>query len=173
MTTLVALQQDGEVWVGSDSQCTDRDIIIPVIMDKWVVKRPWAIGVCGAIRAIDVMRERAPKFLTPKAKPAAIIEAVREALIEDGFTGGNDSGIGFNASFVLAHKRYGVISTGNSFDASPVIEGCLYADGSGRELAFGAGAAFVGSAEDRCRTALEIACRFDAGSGGPLFLEKL
>ena len=161
----------GGTWIGSDTTvCSDN--IRQSFGPKWTVRPPWAIGVAGHLRAANVLFRGADALLQGLSDPDEFALRARAHLQADGFHGAADERgpVDLSQIVMLAHPE-GVWSIGADFSVLPVPPGELWAEGSGREVALGAGYALLragsgmGGGEILRRT-LEAAIALDITCGG-------
>lgn len=179
MTTICAVRVPGAgVFIGADSQAVNCGTKMPGVR-KWIVREPWAVAVAGDMRAINVVARDADTILENPAGAMTVADRVRQALRDDGFVpeGCNDGGAqNLAQQMIIAHPG-GVWSLGAGFDVVEVPDRMLWADGSGRGFAIGAGYALMPGAdtvddvEQVVRRALEAAAAFDNHTGGELFVQ--
>jgi ATP-dependent protease HslVU (ClpYQ) peptidase subunit len=160
-------------WIASDTMvCSGalRQIAGP----KWIVRRPWAAGVAGHLRTINVLQHHAAELLQGLASPYEFAHRVRELLSADGYSSAkNDGGPPeYGQMLMLAHPG-GIWAVAADFSVMPLPVDRLWAEGSGRELALGAAhallAADAGLAEkDVVRHAVDAAIVYDSNCGGSL-----
>jgi ATP-dependent protease HslVU (ClpYQ) peptidase subunit len=158
-------------WIGSDTAvCSDS--IRQAFGPKWAVRPPWAIGVAGHLRAANVLFRGADGLLQGLADPHEFALRVRAHLQADGFrdAAAERGPLDLSQIVMLAHPD-GVWSIGADFSVLPVPAGTLWAEGSGREVALGAGhallqAGFGADGGEVLRRALEAAIALDITCGG-------
>lgn len=177
MTTLIAYHEpDGPIWIGSDRQRTQNDIVQSLASVKWRTRDPsWAFSSCGTPSVADIayaLSEQAPLRNDPQKLVNRLMKRIEAmgwvANCQDGQPPYREAGAMLVASGALYH-----VDLGKGW-LSPVPPGQLQAEGSGRELAIGAFHAQEGvHAKARMDTALRVAIRFDVYSGGEPFIHKL
>ncbi|MBW8269288.1 hypothetical protein [Caldovatus aquaticus] len=172
----------GGTWVGSDTVvCADN--IRHAFGPKWVVRAPWAIGVAGHLRAANVLFRGAETLLEGLSGPDEFALRARALLQADGFRGGaEERGPLDLAQTLLLARPGGVWAIGADFSILPVPAGTVWAEGSGREVALGAGHALLRAAEAEgrrvdgaavLRHTLETAIALDITCGGEAWIREL
>jgi ATP-dependent protease HslVU (ClpYQ) peptidase subunit len=162
-------------WIGSDTTvCSDS--IRQAFGPKWAVRPPWAVGVAGHLRAANVLFRGADALLRDLAGPDEFALRVRAQLQADGFHGAAEERgpLDFAQTVMLAHPD-GVWSIGADFSVLPIPAGVLWAEGSGREAALGAGYALLrtglgADGGEVLRRALETAIALDITCGGEAWI---
>jgi hypothetical protein len=104
---------------------------------------------------------------------------LRDLLKSDGFheNGEAQGPLVFGQTTMLAHPT-GLWALGGDFSFVRIAENELWAEGSGRELALGAGYAAQASGMEEApgevvRLAIAAAIHFDVGSGGEVWIHRL
>lgn len=176
MTTICAMYDpEGGVWIGSDSMASNCGTVMRGV-EKWIVRAPWAVGIAGDMRAINLVNREAEKIFADDPAVMTLVDRIRDVLRYDEFGSIDDNDGGaknFGQQMILARPG-GIWSVGAGFDVVPIPVGELWADGSGRGFALGAGEALRGRGLPRgsvMRRALEAALRYDKNSGGEIFLQ--
>lgn len=172
--TVIAAAWDGkgQAVIGSDSIATMDGTQIPS-GPKIVRRGKWAAGFAGNRRVWAVAKAHEDRLLDHLAGAYDFTLRMRELLREDDWNADTEEGPkSYGQQVVLAHP-YGVWSISMSFDICEIPAGMVWADGSGRAYALGAGNAVSGSLEERVRAAIESAVRFDEGCGGAVQMESL
>lgn len=172
MTVIVACRDGGTVWIGSDTQANNADTVVGPV-EKWIIRKPWAVGVAGNWRTLNVLQANADDLFDGLAGAYDFTCRARGLLERDGFNAEQNVGPKeWGQEMILAHPG-GVWSVCNSFSIVEVPEGQVWADGSGRAYALGASFACKGSAKERVRTAVKAAIRYSSACGGEVFLRSL
>lgn len=174
MTVICALHQNGETWIGADSRaCGSHGQIIAGSIKKWIVSADAAIGSNGEAIATQILhRNRAVILHVPN--PCQIADEFK-SLIIPAFkeSGDTESAKAWGVSSLIA-THHGVYDVDSAFHVMEINRGTLWARGAGRDFAIGAGNATRGdNPMARVRKALEMACEFNAGCGGQLFIHRL
>jgi ATP-dependent protease HslVU (ClpYQ) peptidase subunit len=174
MTVICGLHHRGETWIGADSRATgNHGIVFASSVKKWAVGPSAAIGLSGEAIGTQVLHRNRDEILKTGA-PMEIVDRMADALKPHFKESGDGDGAkawGFTTLLATHHAIYDVDST---FMALEIESGVLWARGSGKEYAIGAGHAMRGdNPMARIRRALEAACQFDSGCGGQLFIHRL
>lgn len=184
MTTICAVRVPGAgVFIGADSLAVNCGTKMTGVR-KWIVREPWAVGIAGDMRAINVVARDADAIFDPVGAggpPGAmtVADRIRHALREDGFVpeGGSDGGAqNLVQQMIIAHPG-GLWSIGAGFDLVDIPDRMLWADGSGRAFAIGAGRVLMPAStteqevEETVRQAVEVAMQFDNHTGGEVFVQ--
>jgi ATP-dependent protease HslVU (ClpYQ) peptidase subunit len=174
MSVIAALcsTRTGTAWIGSDTMAcsgTLRQDSGP----KWVIRRPWAVGVAGHLRTINVISESADELLGNLSSPHDFAQRVRDLLRADGYREVKDDEVGplqFGQMLMLARpdKSWTI---GADFSVLELPADRLWAEGSGRDLVLGAafGLQCTGmkhSDSEIVERALEAAILWDVSCGG-------
>lgn len=179
MTTICAMREPSVgVWIGADSMvcntCTRQYGAM-----KWILSEPWAIGVAGDLRVINLLEARKDSLLAEPPGAWTLLQRVRDAMLGDGIdprSMGDEPGVrNFGSDFIFAHPG-GVWSASGEHSLVEIADGELWADGSGRGFALGAGylAARNGESPEACvRSALDAALRYDVHTGGETFVRLI
>jgi ATP-dependent protease HslVU (ClpYQ) peptidase subunit len=180
MSVIVVLPSaDGSrTWIGSDGMICSG-MLRQEVGGKWVVRPPWAVGVAGNLRTLNVLDERADQLLADLDGAHAFARRVRDLLKEDGYRSDEEGQgpVDFGQLMMLA--RPGAAWTiGCDFAIVAVPPGRLWAEGEGRELAVGAGHALLALARplpepEVLKAALEVAIALSVACGGAAWLAEL
>ncbi len=179
MSVIVALPADGDrpTWIGSDSMVHAGSLRLTG--RKWVVQGPWAVGVAGHLRTVNLIEQHAGDLFTDVADAFDFSCRMRAVLQQDGYQDAEDGRgpVELGQSFLLA-RQSGVWTIGNDFSVIRIPAGQLWAEGTGRELALGAAHALMAvrprpSESEIVRAAIEAAIAFDSSCGGPVWIEQL
>jgi ATP-dependent protease HslVU (ClpYQ) peptidase subunit len=180
MSVIAVLRtSDGSsTWVGSDTLvcngCLKQDF-----GPKWIVHEPWAIGVAGHLRTVNLI-ERNIETLAGGLKDAyEFASRARDAMKSDGYHGDTDERgpIGFGGTLVLASAA-GAWVIGSDFSITPIAPGAAWAEGSGREIALGAIHALQSlqvrlAPDDILRRAIDAAMALDMNCGGRTWVQQV
>lgn len=169
----------GSTWIGCDTlMCSAslRQIVGP----KWVVRPPWALGVAGHLRALNLFQHHAPALLGELGHPFELAGRARELLKADGFTTEGEENVGpvvYGQMLILARPRE-VWAVAADFSVVAIEPGRLWAEGSGRELAIGAAHALVEldaglPAEQVVRRAVDTAIALETSCGGAAWVRPV
>lgn len=179
MTINVAFHQPGVgTWIGSDRRTTMGGQVAD-FNPKWAVSPCGrkAIAYAGPTRGNHLANEFQARLFGAR-DPYDVAARLRQLITEDGWTAHTDAGDPqhYNGAAIYA-EDHGVWFITCDFCVIAIPPGRLWADGSGREYAFGAAHAMSmfsgvdGSA--LVRTAVEAACANDSGCGGEPFIDLL
>ena len=180
MTTLAAIQGDGWIVIGGDSQSSDQDgFTINIPGGKIFENNGLLIGGAGDVRGINILQHNwtAPKI--GRANPdrfitRTLIPSIRRTFSDAGYEMKKDD------SPVTHNNIFLVVIDCNIYriDEDYSWERCeenIYVAGSGESIALGAMDALGGSyastpkeAEEIIRKAISIAIKWDAYSGGKI-----
>ena len=149
------------------------------IGQKWIVREPWAVGVAGHLRTINIFHQHADTLLGTLPDAFEFARRARDLLKSDGYGEGKDTEgpPQFGQMFMLACPDR-VWTVGADFSVMPLPPDKLWAEGSGRDLAIGAAHALVSahggySEKDIVQQAVETAIIYDSGCGGAPWLREL
>lgn len=180
MSIIAALScsKTGSTWVGSDTMVRSANLR-QVVGPKWIVRQPWAAGVAGHLRTVNLFQQHTAELLENLTTPYEFSLRTRELLKSDGYeTMKNDGGpLQYGQMLMLAHPR-AVWAIGADFSVMSLPGDQLWAEGSGRDLALGAGHALLSTgaalgAKDVVRHAVETAIAYDSNCGGSPWLDEL
>ncbi len=181
MSVVVALTapEGRSTWIGSDTLYASGSL--KLVGPKWIVRPPWAVGVAGHLRSVNILEHHRENLLAELSGAYEFTRRIRELLREDGFhqdsEGQGPGPLGFGQTFILAHPE-GAWTIASDFSIVPIPRGQLWAEGSGRELALGAAHARANcggkfTARDTVKRAIAAAIAFDTICGGEIWLEEL
>lgn len=175
MTVIAGIVQDGRVYIGGDSQATSSwDAKIRVDPKVWV-DDDWVFGYSGGPRVAQLLRWDLDRPALKDEQPIEaylatdFTKAYRTVLreggalkTENGIERADDSTwlmVGHAGRPFVIHSDFQVAETSDGYIAI----------GSGDDLALGALYATrrTRHPRKRLRTALEVACKFNIGCGGP------
>lgn len=180
MSVIAALhdKRSRSTWIGSDTLCCAGDLKLP-FGPKWVVRRPWAIGIAGHLRGINLIDQHASELVQAVSGPYQLAERLRDLLKRDGFREGAEerSPMEFGQTLMLARPD-GVWTLGSDFSTVALPPDRLWAEGSGRDLAIGAAHVLltrsaVPAPAEVVSCAIETAVAFDIGCGGEAWVFEL
>lgn len=180
MSVVAALcsSRTGTTWIGSDTMVCSGSIR-RIIGPKWVVHWPWAVGIAGHLRTINVVRDNAGELLDDLSDAYEFAERVREFLRKDGYHDAkdNEGPVQFGQMLMLARPDR-AWAVGTDFSVMELPFDTLWAEGSGRELALGAayGLQRAGSSlpeKDILEHALGAAILYDTNCGGTAWSVEL
>lgn len=150
-----------------------------IVGPKWILREPWAIGVAGHLRTINVFQHHAGMLLGDLPDAYEFARRARDLLKSDGYGEGKDTdGPPQFGQMALLARPDAVWTIGADFSVMPLPLDRLWAEGSGRDLAIGAAHALVSvhcglPERDVVRHAVETAILYDSNCGGGCWLEEL
>lgn len=173
MTIIAAFAQDGETWLGSDTQVTVGDRRDSV-RQKWVIGNGWAVAGCGFSFGLDLMEKLVAEHDGAPPAATSFAKALRQHLLDNHVRPDYDRTPAGDFGFGLMMALPGEVW---HFDDSLAVrrmdEFCAH--GCGRDYAYGAfhaaheGASMGGislSPADAVRVAVEAATRYDVHCSG-------
>lgn len=176
MTIICALRQNGETWIGADSRATgNSSLIYASSIKKWAATSDAAIGATGDAHLTQLLQQNRAKILKD-ALPELIADRLLAVIKENSYSNKpHDDGGALswgNSGLIATHQ--GVYDMDSTFMVLKIDDGVLWARGSGRNFALGAGHAARGdNPRARIVKALEAACAFQGDCGGQLFIHRL
>jgi len=178
MTTLVGLHLEGRgTWIAAD-QMVSGDGIKSGPVQKWTLgPGGYAIGAAGSARTLNLLDDEGDRLMRGNPTPGQVVMRLRAALEHYGFAPGIPGGVGpqiWGQNIILA-SPVGLWALDQSFFIWPIQSGQLWADGSGRDFAIGAGH-MTRDHEDpayRVVSAVEAASTYDENSGMGVFVHHL
>lgn len=173
--TIIAAVRDPErriTWIGSDTLAVQGGTKM-LGCPKWVVRKPWAVGVAGNLRTTNVIAAHANDLLNGLAGAYDFTCRARGLLQQDGYNTDTDEGAkAYGQNMILAHPGR-VWSICVAFGVFDIPGGEVWADGSGRAYGLGAGHVAKGGPRARLRAAVEAAIRYDDQCGGEPWIDQL
>ena len=173
MSVIVVLRaSDGRsTWVGSDTLICGGNLKQDY-GPKWVIRAPWAIGVAGHLRTVNLIEQNI-EGLTGNLKGAyEFALRAREIMKSDGYQGDPEERgpVAFGGTLILTNST-GAWVIGSDFSITTISPGTAWAEGSGREIALGAIHALqslqtVLAPDDVLRRAIDAAMALDINCGG-------
>jgi len=176
VSVIVALRDKKNTWIGSDTRVVSGGIPMND-GPKWVICHPWALGIAGSCRARDVVRYNIASICSDTYNEYDIVQALVGVLDTHNIGFVKDAGMDvpdYGQNFILAHAKLGIWGLCNSLSLSKQPRGKLWATGSGRSFALGAG--FVSRQADSkgtLKVAIEAAMNYDINCGGKTWIKKL
>ncbi len=91
MTCIVGVEQDGKVWMGSDSAASDGHVIYVVDSPKLITNGPITFGYTSSFRFADLLKFKLKFPAQKKAQDdrdylvGVVVEKIRESLKEGGY----------------------------------------------------------------------------------------
>lgn len=179
MTAIAAIQQDGCVWIGGDSAGTNQS------WGQGIFKTPkvfyvanMLIGNCGSYRTADLLRQVEPperlssvtddyyylvRYLLPIVK-GWFKDNGHSQIVNNTETFGGNFLIGYRGNIYEVQQDYSILQSADEY----------LAVGSGESIALGALYATRGQPpEERIRTALEAAARYNAAVRPPFVVHSI
>lgn len=180
MSVIVALcsSRSESTWIASDTMVVSASLTLS-IGPKWIVREPWAVGVAGHLRTINIFQHHADALLGDLPAAYEFARRARELMKSDGYGEGEDSsGPAHYGQMLMLARPDAVWTIGADFSVMQLPTDTLWAEGSGRDLAIGAAHALrsVQSAlsdRDVVRHATEAAIAYDSICGGPMWMAEL
>lgn len=179
MSVLIALVDGADTVIACDGRASRGDGgIISDSVIKWHKSNtdPFAVGIAGSYRMIELMRENpaALDFL-PDNEPSRIAKIVRQLAIDDDWKDEKADGKPRWYDLEILIARPGVVVSYDGILCSTVKRDHA-AIGSGCDFALGALDVLVGfpmSAEGKARIAIEAACKRMSTCGGLVYVDRI
>lgn len=172
MTVIAAIKAGKSTWIGSDTLAVNNGTKF-CTGPKWRIANGWAVGAAGDLRTHNLIAVYLGDLTGGLVGAFDFTQRMRGLLERDGYNTDKEEGpAAWGQQIILAHKG-GVWSIGTCFSIVEIPEGELWADGSGRAYALGAGHVAKGTSKQRIASAIEAAMRYDSGCGGEVFMAKL
>jgi ATP-dependent protease HslVU (ClpYQ) peptidase subunit len=180
MSVIAAISSSkfGSTWIGSDTMVCSGELKL-TNGPKWIVREPWAAGVAGHLRTINVLQHHADELLRNLPDAYEFSRRARDLLKLDGYGEGKDTdGPPQFGQMIILARPAAVWTVGADFSVMPIPMDKLWAEGSGRDLAIGAAHALLSvnagiSERDVVRHAVETAIIYDSNCGGSPWLAEL
>lgn len=179
MTTLVALH-DPELgtFVGAESQATAGYLRAGSGVLKWVIHSTgWAAAAAGPLGAIGLMRDSADLLFKNLKSPMQFGERLKGVLHKGGFVPmAEEAGPAHWGLQIVLAGPTGVWDFDTTLTSHQIDPGVLWAAGSGKEFALGAGVALQGLQmlpQERLARALNASIAYDTMSGGQVHIMQL
>jgi len=180
MSVIVAISssKSGSTWIGSDTMICSGSLKLN-IGSKWIVREPWATGIAGHLRTINVFHDQAGTLLDDLPDAYEFARRARTLLKSDGFSESKDNdGPLLLGQMLMLARHDAVWAVGADFSVMQLPPDRLWAEGSGRELAIGAAHALLSvhaelSAKEVVRHAVETANLYDSTCGGDVWMKEL
>jgi len=180
MSVIVALRTaDGRsTWIGSDTMVCSSDLKLDY-GPKWVIHEPWAVGIAGHLRTVNLVAHNAASLLGNLESAYQFSGRARDLMKADGYRdNAEDRGpTEFGGAFILSCPT-GAWTIASDFSVSAIPAGAAWAEGSGREISLGAMHALQSlrgafAPDVILRHAIEAAISFDIACGGRVWLMEL
>lgn len=180
MSVIAAIcsSKTGSTWIASDTMVCSGNLQQD-IGPKWIVREPWAVGVAGHLRTINVFHRRADDLLCDLPDAYEFATRARELLRADGFEDGKESdGPSRYGQMLILARPDAIWAVGADFSVMQLPTDRLWAEGNARDLAIGAAHALVsvhgGLAEKEVvRHAVETGILYDTSCGGEAWIREL
>lgn len=180
MSVIAAIcsSKSGSTWIASDTMVCSGNLV-QIIGPKWIVREPWAVGVAGHLRTINVFHHHADELLVDLPDAYEFARRARDLLKSDGYGEGKEGDGPTQLGQMMMLARADMVwSVGADFSVMPLPVDTLWAEGSGRDLAIGAAHALVSvhgglSEREVVRHAVETAITHDSICGGSPWMEEL
>jgi hypothetical protein len=171
MTTLAGLHIPGlGTWIGADCRVTADNLKLGPII-KWVKRNDWAIGCAGDLKTLNILQSESALLLEPTKDPHQIVHRLEKVMVKHNYSAATDGPFGppaWGQQFLVA-SPLGLWDVDNQLSVFRVPDDTLWAVGSGRDFALGAGFAerrAVSNSPGECvRLAIEAAITYDVLSG--------
>lgn len=177
MTTLAGLHiPDKGTWIGADRRASSEGLKIGPVQ-KWTRWGDWAIGCAGDLKTLDLVRAEISLLLDAVRQASDVIPRLERLLVKHNYTAATDGPFGAPAwgqSFLLA-SNHGLWDIDMQLSLFPVPHDTVWAAGSGRDFALGAGMALdnTHAPEVRVQAALLSAMHYDPMSGHGVWLDHI
>lgn len=176
MTTLVGLHCAGQgTWIGADSQTTADNLRMGPV-SKWVRKGRWAVGCAGNLRTLYLMQTESDGLLDGVRSVDEVLRRLERLMANHNYAAATLEPFGppsWGQSFLIASDE-GLWDIDISLSVLPIPSGTLWACGSGRDFALGAGhAAAEADPDRRVRAAMDAAITYDVLTGHGMFIDHL
>jgi ATP-dependent protease HslVU (ClpYQ) peptidase subunit len=169
---------DGSTWIASDTMATSGTLRLEC-GPKWILHGPWAAGVAGFLRSANLIDENRARLLDGLDGPYDFVDRAQALFRSDGYREEREERGPANFGQVLLLATAGQCwIVGGDFSVAQVPPGQLWAEGSGREIAIGAGHALTRQrpalgGEEIVRRAIDAALAFDTSCGGDAWVAEL
>lgn len=168
----------GATWIASDTMAMSGSLRLDCGA-KWILHGAWAAGVAGFLRSANLMEENKARLLDGLEGPLDFAERTQQLFRSDGYREERDERGPGNLGQVMMLATAGAAwIVGGDFSVAAIPTARLWAEGSGREIAIGAGHALttqrpaLGAAEI-VRRAMEAALAYDTTCGGTIWMAEL
>jgi ATP-dependent protease HslVU (ClpYQ) peptidase subunit len=165
-------------WIASDTMAMSGTLRLDC-GSKWILHGAWAAGVAGFLRSANLMEESKARLLDGLEGPLDFAERAQLLFRGDGYREERDERGPGNLGQVMMLATAGAAwIVGGDFSVAAIPPAELWAEGSGREIAIGAGHALtrqrpaLGAAEI-VRRATEAALAHDTTCGGTIWMAEL
>ena len=168
----------GATWIASDTMAMSGTLRLDCGA-KWILHGAWAAGVAGFLRSANLMAENKARLLDGLEGPLDFAERTQQLFRSDGYREERDErGPGNLGQVMMLATPGSVWIVGGDFSVAEIPHARLWAEGSGREIAIGAGHALTGQrpalgAAEIVRRAMEATLEFDTTCGGRIWMAEL
>lgn len=130
-------------WIASDTMAMSGNLRLDC-GTKWILHGRWAAGVAGFLRSANLLEEGKARLLDGLDGPMDFADRAQQLFRSDGYREEHeDRGPpNFGQAMLLATPGQAWI-VGGDFSIAEIPHGRVWAEGSGREIAIGAGHALV------------------------------
>lgn len=183
MTVIAAIHEQGETWIGSDTQALIAAYRPEITGAKWVSVDDVAVAVAGDLRTLNIIQEHPDRLLGDLSGPFAFVERLRVLLAEFGYDAkpyqDTDRTPNFGGPLLFADKTR-VCDICPEFSVVEAVPGSMVARGSGQDYALGvffalsAARILAGDGPAHVlRQAIAAAIKYDTGCGGEPWIHRL
>lgn len=176
MTTLVGLHCEGQgTWIGADSQTTADNLRMGPV-GKWVRKGRWAVGCAGNLRTLNLMQAETDGLLDGVRSAEEVVRRLERLMNNHNYAAATLEPFGppaYGQSFMIASDE-GLWDIDISLSVLRIPSGTVWATGSGRDFALGAGFACAeADPVQRVRVAMQAAMAYDILTGHSIVTDYL
>ena len=174
MTVIVALFDNSQLWLGSNSQGTVGATRLPGHESKWRFYGDWAIAFTGSGFPSEALAAKATDF-PGKAEDHQQVTAYIRDVFEHFDIGEQKKMKNFDAQGLIVHRGGRIFDMDQYTSMSEVPKGTMWARGCGMDYALGAdevSKALSQTPEDRIRRAVEASIALDCDCPGHPIVEK-
>ena len=130
-------------WIASDTMAMSGNLRLDC-GTKWILHGRWAAGVAGFLRSANLLEEGKARLLDGLDGPMDFADRAQQLFRSDGYREEREERGPANFGQVLLLATAGQCwIVGGDFSVAQVPPGQLWAEGSGREIAIGAGHALT------------------------------
>lgn len=174
MTIICGLQTEAGTYIGCDSSLTAGDRQLAANYQKWVLHRTWAVGFSGCWKVFNIICANKSYLLTGIKTPEDFIVKLEKTLRQNDVGRHEDFVADYGQQLLIAKRNGPVWHVDSVLALSEIPENVLWSEGSGADLALGAGYALSNRPpEERIRIAIDAAKEYCTGCGGDTWVRKL
>lgn len=168
----------GPTWIASDTMAMSGTLRLDCGA-KWIVHGSWAAGVAGYLRSANLMEESKARLLDGLEGPGDFVDRAQQMFRADGYREERDErGPANLGQAMLLATAGGAWIIGGDFSVAGLAHGEVWAEGSGREIAIGAGHALTRlrpalPAGEIVRRAMDAAMAIDTTCGGHAWIAAI